>query len=41
MERMGLTYAQAMNEPRFIIERAFIMWDLDNKRAKLKSGSNN
>jgi hypothetical protein len=41
MERLHLTYEQAMNEPIEVINRAFVIWELDAKRDKLKSGSNN
>ncbi len=41
MERMHLTYEQAMSEPVEVINRAFFIWSLDSKRDNLKSGSNN
>jgi hypothetical protein len=35
-EKMGLTYYEALKEPYEEIERAFLIWELDNVRAKLK-----
>jgi hypothetical protein len=35
---MGLTYYEALQEPAEAIELALMIWDMDAKRANLKSG---
>jgi hypothetical protein len=37
MERMHLSYAQALNTPWSEINRAFYIWSLDSERAKLET----
>jgi hypothetical protein len=36
MEKFGFTRAVAIQQPYEDIERAFLIWDLDNKHDKLK-----
>ena len=36
MERMHLTYQEALDTPNEVIERAFLIWELDQARVKLK-----
>jgi hypothetical protein len=40
MERLHLTYEQAANEPIEVINRAFIIWQMDNQAAELKRPKN-
>lgn len=35
-EKFHLSYEEAMNEPQEEIERAILIWQLDNERVKLE-----
>ncbi|MEB0287233.1 hypothetical protein QN355_11775 [Cryobacterium sp. 10S3] len=39
MEKMHLTYEQAMNEPIEVINRAFIIWKLDAQHEVMAQSS--
>lgn len=41
MERFHLTKQVALEQPYEEIERAFVIWDLDNKHDRFKSDTNN
>jgi hypothetical protein len=34
--RLGLSYQEAINEPNEAIEHAFVIWSLEDARAKFK-----